>query len=243
MRISRLLVGAVAALALGVQANADIIEQEQTFNVGGSSSIPDPGVPGAAAGPVSGTSQTLLFNRFDPSAGTLNSITWMVSGNAAAFGDALLTRIGGDSSPATGNFSANFFVDLGLQPNGMQSFGLDITRTGTCTADINAPAGRCDGLDVSETLSIVPTILSPADFSGFLGLGQFGMNANSSTQFFVDSIAGPAVGTGFSSIEGQYTLKLTYDFTPGQPVIPEPSTVILLGTALLGLGVVRRRRK
>ena len=55
---------------------------------------------------------------------------------------------------------------------------------------------------------------------------------------------GTSMGRAFNGYEGfEHNFGLVTQFDGAQTVTPEPATIALLGTGLLGIGVIRRRRR
>jgi PEP-CTERM motif-containing protein len=137
------------------------------------------------------------------------------TGNASASG---LNGSTGMQAPSLGSSFTFSDADLGNVPAGFNTVVLDF---GFLTGANFAGGNPNDGLAPGESASFT---VSGAAFSGFTA-SQI-CNAIFARFQVVPTVSGTASDVA----------------TPSQ--IPEPSTMILLGTALIGLGgVVRRRRK
>lgn len=96
--------------------------------------------------------------------------------------------------------------------------------------------------------SISPTcIVDGSGFCDFIGGGR--ISTGNSTVVNVDFVpsfdivlTSSANGTAPADVTYSAFYEVTTTQTPGNP-IPEPSTMALLGSALVGLGVIARRRK
>ncbi len=192
-------------------------------------------------------SAVLVFDKFDPSLGTLDSVT--ITTNVTKTGGSLYVD-NESSEPASGDISQSVTitlsssdVDLLAAPSG--SIGVNITATSTYTAVTGPDDGDGSGVQntgedydgtafgpvsVSETKTVRAIVQS-----GYEGVGTYSITANGSQGFDTSAIGGAAVAIDPASVSGNVTV--TYTYTP----IPEPASALLGGLGILTL--LRRRRR
>lgn len=171
-----------------------------------------------------------LYNSFtsSPTASTVNDLVVALSLNPV------------NENTSLGSASVDLFAD-----SGSNTPGTLITNIGTVTD--------------AQLQTFYPGLPAQIDFSGlslalgagtqyWIGLSMVGSTATSMIWEWANNDSGVGTqneyfsnGTGtFPSSAGPYIMKLSDDYTP--PGVPEPAAGLLVGGALLALGLGRRRK-
>lgn len=225
-RLTRLAMPLMLALILVMGASADTISFDSSFNI-------------ATNAPQNISVNFDLFGSI-PAGSTINSLTTqlligsqLVSSGTATNNDTLAGTtfnfvLSGFqvnlSIPGFGNFlflgtNRNEFISVGVAPGPG-----NVASFGTVTDSIAGVLGSTN--------------------SGGCLTGSCTYTVDKDGLSFITSDNAAWVGSVSNSVVG--TLRFTYDFTPPNEEpdpdpIPEPTTILLVGGALLGLGLFRRR--
>ena len=230
------------SFATGVQAASASIAQNGSV----SSSITDFTMLFNVLG---GTGPT-TFAAFDPSFGTLTDVT--VSFTASATGTGTVMNNANLPEHFVVSPTSNIFVsDPGTSAPAQLiadlQVGLTLAGGGSYTLAPGASATLESGPGAnvftpgSQTIHL--TYIDPGILSQFT-VGEFQLNLSTLSGISIRGGGGNITATQLTTAAG--TIEIVYDYTvsnPPPPVnAPEPMTMAILGSGLLGLGIARRKR-
>jgi hypothetical protein len=236
-----------AALMLSGAAQATVIWTDNS-TVGGNA------VTASAAFTISGSTLTIALKNTSLAAGqeaptnTLTGLSFLLNGL-----DPLLTPVSAispnaivDSADCTVNPCSGTNVNVGGEFGYQQNFGgkEGIGSAGYITTGLSGNVGNFNGLNLAP-----PASLDGINF-GILSATHGPLNGGLGVALIDDTVVLTLTGvSGFTesqigSVSFLYGTApdATVPGTPTPPVVPEPATLVLLGTALLGFGVLRRRQ-
>lgn len=170
--------------------------------------------------------KTLSLQKFDPSLGTLNSVSFEFFGEMRAAFDAENT---GSSAQQVSN-----------QLTGSMRFTLptlafyDLNLAASETVSILGFGTYANTLTDSKTLGDILT----SNLTAFTGTGSFDLGV---AAFAVGKLSGAGNVIGGAETYAVADVKVTYDYTESRQTVPEPGSLALVGLAMAAAGLSRRR--
>jgi len=148
-------------------------------------------------------------------------------------GATLENTIAGFNSPSSTAVlasTASLSVQSWLDPNGAVPVGSSILNSGPAAISVNAANIATAGA-VNNNLAPINATSGSYDKAATPGTTAHSIYSEAVVQF------------NSSSSAGSVSFSLTADEIPAGPSVPEPTSLMLLGSTLLGLGVLRSRKR
>ncbi len=178
---------------------------------------------------------SLAFPRFDSSLGTLTSVTLGLSSSIQV----VMTVT--NSAPEASSGTARTEVQFTVQDVGGNLITPEIDSSTPSFAYDLGPGSSVTSGTVTKTGTSTDVYTSAAILAEFTGPGIIILPASTFTQIWLTNAGGQTFATQVTN--GRLTGTVTYEYTlAGETGVPEPSTMLLFGSALIGLAVLLRTR-
>jgi hypothetical protein len=183
--------------------------------------------------------QDLTFNLFNPLLGTLNEICFTLEGEISS----QLTDTNLAPSQNTVTFTLDALIKL-LRPDASEITNVPLALMVSVLLE---PMG-----EMGDTFSTMIGLVNPSmvtspppasDLALFTAPGTIDLTVMASALGSIEDTAGNEEGSILTQAAATVTLEYKYDPVAQGPVVPEPSSVVLLGVGAAGLVAVRWSRK
>jgi hypothetical protein len=216
---------------------------------------------GAGSGPASGGGEALLFPLFNPTLGTLQSVSISVTATIGTNNDPGSRKVGTPSTISVTNdsgtqgFNETFDTSIYLmdnKPTCLSNVENDTTTellSGCLLSGLSLPYSNSESIGAGATAThslansgSLTATSGPGgtitNLSEFQGSGTIPLQIFLETTNLVTNDSGPA-GDTIAAFVGAETGSITYDYTSD---VPEPCTIVLTGGIFLSLVFLQRRK-